>query len=175
MSEKYDNYLAQHKANVRKGLEWIRENLPELIDDYPDYEWLIGMAHDQSKTDQEEYDAYDKYFYGGNRSYAVVQEFNKAWLHHIHHNPHHWQHWVLINDEEKEGTVVLDMPYHYIIEMICDWWSFSWKTGKLTEIFDWYDAHKNMKLSAKTRKIIENILDKIRNKLDEPVEVDSNV
>lgn len=174
MSIKYDNYLAQHKANVLKGLEWIREHLPELVKEDHDYEWQIGMAHDQSKDDVEEYDAYDKYFYGGNRSYAVVQEFNKAWLHHIHHNPHHWQHWVLINDEEKEGTVVLDMPYNYIIEMICDWWSFSWKTGNLAEIFDWYDAHKNMKLSAKTRKTVEDILDKIRNKLDELAEVSSN-
>lgn len=174
MSVQYDDYLAQHKANALKGFQYIRDNLPELIQGDHDYEWQIGMAHDQSKSDPEEYAAYDKYFYGGNRSYAVVQEFNKAWLHHIHHNPHHWQHWVLINDEEKEGTVIIDMPYHYIIEMICDWWSFSWKTGNLTEIFDWYDAHKNMKLSDKTRRTVEDILDKLRNKLREPTEVDSN-
>jgi len=168
MSQKYDEYIRDHKANVMQGYEWIRQNFPELVTgehDF-DYEYLLG-EHDKSKFDLEEYDAYDKYFYGGNRSYMVVQDFNRAWLHHIHDNPHHWQHWVLINDEEKEGTIILDMPYQYIIEMICDWWSFSWKTGKLTEIFDWYDAHKNMKLSSKTREIVEDILDKIRVKLQE--------
>lgn len=175
MSVKYDNYLAQHKGNVLKGFKWIQENLPELVKDEPDYEWQIGMAHDQSKSDPAEYDAYDKYFYGGNRSYAVVQEFNKAWLHHIHHNPHHWQHWVLINDDPGEGMVILDMPYNYILEMVCDWLAFSWAKGNLDEIFDWYDEHKAyMKLSEKTRRTVEDILDKLRAKLDEPAEVDSN-
>ena len=175
MSAKYDVYLAQHKGNVLKGLEWIRENLPELIKGDDDYEWQIGMSHDLSKSDAEEYDAYDKYFYGGNRSYAVVHEFNKAWLHHIHHNPHHWQHWVLINDDPGEGMVILDMPYNYILEMICDWWAFSWAKGNLDEIFNWYDEHKAyMKLSDKTRRTVEDILDKLRSKLCKPAEVDSN-
>lgn len=175
MSIKYDGYLAQHKENVRRGFDWILENLPELVKGDHDYEWQIRLAHDQSKSDPEEYAAYDKYFYGGNRSYAVVQEFNKAWLHHIHHNPHHWQHWVLINDEPGEGMIILDMPYNYILEMICDWWAFSWNKGNLDEIFKWYDDHKEyMKLSVKTRGTVEDILDKLWAKLHESTEVDSN-
>ena len=167
MSRQYDLYLSQHKTNVAKGLAWIQENLPELIKGDYDYEWQIGMAHDQSKSDQEEYDAYDKYFYGGNRSYAVVREFRLAWLHHIHNNPHHWQHWVLINDDPGEGMVILDMPYNYILEMICDWWAFSWNKGNLNEIFNWYNEHKAyMKLSTKTRDTVEDILQQIRTKLD---------
>ena len=166
MSLAYDNYLEQHKANVRKGFEWIRENLPELIEGFNDnYEWQIGIAHDQSKTQPDEYTAYDNYFYG-NRSYQVVQDFNKAWLLHIHRNPHHWQHWVLINDDPNEGEIILDMDYIYILEMICDWWAFSWNSGDLTEIFKWYDQHKDyMKLSDKTRKTVEDILQKIKEKL----------
>lgn len=168
MSLKYDHYLADHKANVKKGLDWIIENLPGLIKGDRDYEWHIGMAHDHSKSSPEEYDAYDKYFYGGNRSHAVVQNFRLAWLHHIHHNPHHWQHWVLINDEPGEGMIILDMPYNYILEMVCDWWAFSWNKGNLHEIFDWYDTHKEyMKLSDKTRKTVEDILSQIRAKLEE--------
>ena len=175
MSIKYDIYLSQHKANVFKGFEWIRDNLPELVKDDHDYEWQIGMAHDQSKSYPEEYAAYDAYFYGGNRSYAVVQDFRIAWLHHIHNNPHHWQHWVLINDDPGEGMVIMDMPYNYIIEMICDWWAFSWAKGNLDEIFNWYDEHKAyMKLSDKTRSTVDDILDKLRAKLHEPAEVDSN-
>lgn len=168
MSYEYDRYLKQHKANVTAGFEWIRDNIPEVIKGNESAEWGIRFAHDVSKEDLVEYAAYDAYFYGGNRSYEVVQDFKRAWLHHIHKNPHHWQHWVLINDDPKEGEVILDMPFEYILEMICDWWSFSWSKGKLDEIFGWYDSHKDyMKLSEKTRKTVEDILAKIKAKLEE--------
>lgn len=168
MSVMYDRYLENHKANVRKGFEWIRDNIPEIVEVIDNLEWQICINHDFSKTDPEEYDAYDAYFYGGNRSYSVVEDFRRAWLHHIHMNPHHWQHWVLINDDPGEGEIVLDMPYLYIIEMICDWWSFSWSKGDLTEIFNWYSEHKDyMKLSDTTRKSVEYILGKIEEKLKE--------
>lgn len=168
MSIQYDKYLTQHTSNVRKGFEWIRDNLPDLLKGDYSYEWQIGMAHDQSKYGLEEYEAYDAYFYGGNRSYAVVKNFRLAWLHHIHHNPHHWQHWVLINDEPGEGMVVMDMPYNYILEMVCDWWAFSWAKENLDEIFIWYDKHKDyMKLSDPTRRTVENILERIKAKLED--------
>ena len=166
MSVQYDNYLTEHKENVAKGFRWLQENIPEIIED--GFEWQICFNHDASKTDPEEYDAYDAYFYGNNRSYSVVQNFKKAWLRHIHNNPHHWQHWILINDEPKEGMVVIDMPYIYVVEMICDWWSFSWKKGDLNEIFSWYEDRKDyMKLSANTRRSVEYILGKMKDKLEE--------
>lgn len=166
MSVQYDNFLTEHKENVAKGFRWLQENIPEVIED--GFEWQICFNHDASKTDPEEYDAYDAYFYGNNRSYSVVQNFKKAWLRHIHNNPHHWQHWILINDEPKEGMVVIDMPYIYVVEMICDWWSFSWTKGDLNEIFGWYEDRKDyMKLSANTRISVEYILGKMKDKLEE--------
>lgn len=166
MSREYDNYLEQHKGNVRKGFEWFQENLPGVIENIPDVEWHLCFNHDNSKTEPDEYDAYDKYFYGKNRSYQVVQDFNYAWLRHIHRNPHHWQYWVLINDDPDLGEIILDMPDIYIIEMICDWWSFSWSKGDLTEIFKWYEERKeHIKLSEKTRRIVENILNMMKEKL----------
>ena len=170
MSYEYDEYLRDHRKNVAKGYTWLQVNLPDIlrVDNPIDVEKQICSYHDYSKDSVAEYDAYDAYFYGKNKSYAVVQAFNKAWLHHIHVNPHHWQHWVLINDDPGEGEVILDMEYRYIIELVCDWWSFSWKKGELYEIFSWYDQHKAyIKLSDKTRKTVEDILDKIREKLDE--------
>lgn len=168
MSYEYNQYLIQHKMNVKNGFEWLREFLPELIKGDFNYEWHIGFAHDQSKNEPDEYDAYDAYFYGGNRSFECVQNFQKAWLLHIHRNPHHWQYWVLINDDPEEGEIILDMPYNYIIEMICDWWSFSWANGNLEEIFAWYDEHsKYMKLSLNTRATVEDILEQIKKKLEE--------
>lgn len=97
-----------------------------------------------------------------------MQDFNYAWLRHIHMNPHHWQHWVLINDDPTEGEKIMDMPYVYVVEMICDWWSFSFNKGNLDEIFSWYGEHdKYMKLSKNTRNTVEDILNKIKAKLEE--------
>lgn len=177
MSREYDLYLQDHKENVFKGLEWIHENLPEVLDEcpYPFLEQQIRYDHDASKSEPSEYDAYDNYFYGESKTDEVAKEFNLAWLRHIHRNKHHWQHWVLINDDPGEGMIVLDMPHHYILEMICDWWAFSWKkyneSGEyrdLYEIFVWYNKHKDyMKLGDKTRKTVDDILDKIGIKLSE--------
>lgn len=167
MSIQYDRYLEQHKSNVRRGFEWMQENLPELLQDGNEAGWQIIFAHDASKSEPDEYESYDAYFYGNNRSYQIVQDFHKAWLLHIHRNPHHWQYWVLINDDPKEGELVLDMPYNYIIEMICDWWAFSWAKEDLNEIFKWYEEHNDyMKLSRDTRMIVEDILSKIKKELE---------
>lgn len=164
MSYQYDEYLRQHISAVEQAYNWIREHLPEVARKIDDDKWLLDIRkHDVSKYSDEEYKAYDKYFYGGNRSYKVVSDFNYAWLHHIHNNPHHWQYWVLQHDDEPEE--VLEMPYRYVVEMICDWWSFSFRSGNLNEIFDWYEKHKDMKLHPKTRKIVEDILDRIKKEL----------
>jgi hypothetical protein len=164
MSYEYDAYIRQHRANVQQGFQWLQENLPQVVNNLsPD---LVKM-HDQTKYSIEEYDAYDRYFYGRNRSFKVVSDFRMAWLHHIHHNPHDWQYWVLVNDDPKEGTIALSMDYRYIIEMICDWWSFSWKEENLYEIFNWYIEHKDrMILHEDTRKTVEEILELIKNTLD---------
>ena len=168
MSEIYDRYLTEHKAAVWEAFRWIEENVPQVLADLDkDVNWQIQFDHDASKTDPEEYKAYDDYFYG-DKSYAVVQAFNYAWLHHIHENPHHWQHWILVNDDEKEGTKALEIPFEYIIEMICDWWSFSFRSGNLREVFKWYDDHKKrIVMHDRSRKKVEYILGEIKKKLDE--------
>ncbi len=56
----------------------------------------------------------------------------------------------------------------YMAEMVCDWWAFSWAKEDLLEIFKWYDEHKDyMKLHPNTRKNVEEILDRIKEKLEE--------
>ena len=169
MSYQYDRYLAQHKSNVEAGFRWLQKNLPEITEG-SGAEHNIVFAHDQSKTEPDEYGPYDIYFYGGNRSYGVVEDFRKAWLLHIHRNPHHWQYWVLINDAPEEGEIILEMPYCYVLEMICDWWSFSWFKGNLLEIFSWYEERKSyIKLHPNTRRLVEDILGRIKNKLGEVI------
>lgn len=172
MSAEYNDYLNQHISNVNRAYEWLRVNIPEVANLNDGYNTLLYFGwHDLSKNDREEYDAYDQYFYG-EKTKQVKEDFNYAWLHHIHNNPHHWQYWVLVNDEPEEGTIALDIPYKYVIEMICDWWSFSWKTGNLYEIFDWYESHKkHMILSKNTRELVEQILGQIKEKLDEQKDI----
>ena len=170
MSVQYDEYLSQHIGAVNYGLNWMENNLN--FDDSPElYDALMiaiaGFNHDSSKYDPEEYDAYDAYFYGDNKSHKVVQDFNYAWLRHIHNNPHHWQHWILHHDDPKEGVTILEMPKQYVFEMIADWWSFSWKNENPYEIFDWYDKNKDyILLNAKTKTLVMFILKKIRAELD---------
>lgn len=169
MSIEYDNYLFDHCGNVAEAFYWIESNIPEVLDDVdmpPAWFYDLREYHDDSKWSNEEYDAYDNFFYG-NRSHKVVNDFDYAWLHHIRNNPHHWQHWVLIEDDTGRPKA-LEMPLHYVIEMICDWWSFSFKKGDLREVFKWYDDHKDkMILHPSTRKRVEEILDAIDKKLKE--------
>lgn len=165
MSQLYDQYIVAHCYHVSSAHSWLKYNLPDFAQGCLADENI--EAHDESKYDVAEYDAYDKYFYGNNRSAKVMNDFRRAWLHHIHANPHHWQYWVLVNDDPEEGTIALEMDHKYVIEMICDWWSFSWKTGNLYEIFDWYEKHKeHMILHKNTRKLVEDVLSKIKEKLD---------
>ena len=171
MSTIYDGYIQNHKYNVVMAFNWIKEKMPDIFkaEFAGTYDWNICYAHDDSKISLEEYKAYDEYFYG-DKSHAVVKAFDQAWLHHIHNNPHHWQHWILFEDDPKTGKPyrALDMPDPYIVEMICDWWSFSFKSGDLKEIFSWYGEHKNkMILSDKTRKRVEYILERIKKELED--------
>ena len=171
MSKQYNEYIKNHKDNVAEAFQWLNNNidLKKIFgEDFhaADCMWNCTYMHDDSKYSQEEYDAYDAYFYGGNKSYEVVENFKRAWLHHIHNNPHHWQHWVLINDNPDEGEIVLDIPDIYILEMVCDWFSFAIAKDNLKEIFDWYHKHsKYMRLSDYTRLKVEEILDDIESVL----------
>lgn len=167
IERKYKDYLKEHKDNVTKAFDWIVKHIGNDIFTYIEYRTcqMLIRDHDSSKYDMEEFIPYALYFYGEEKTDNIKQHFNVAWLAHIHKNPHHWQHWVLINDDE--GEECLEIPFEYIIEMICDWWSFSWKKGNLYEIFDWYDSHKdNMRINEQSRKRIEDILKVIREKLD---------
>ena len=163
MSKEYDTYIEEHISNVQKAVRWLfaHDIIPQNVD---------VSGHDLSKRSKEEYDAYDDYFYGKDEADEDDQEvineaFDYAWLHHIHHNPHHWQYWVLISDDE--GTKALEMPEKFVYEMIADWWSFSWKSGNLREIFDWYEKHKSkMRLHPDTKKLVEKILNGIKWELD---------
>lgn len=194
MSIEYDIYLKKHIQCVIHAANWLVNNLAEKLNDIlPDLNTNeLGpqlTTHDQSKFGIE-YVPYDRYFYGDSTDPVVQKNFDVAWLHHIHKNPHHWQYWVLINDDGEFNAgqykiKAIDIPDNYILEMIADWWSFSWnkhyqiindngissdeasKTVGLDEIFDWYSDHRTkMVLSDDTRMKVELILDEMKNVLN---------
>lgn len=162
MSLEYDMLLERHRDNVKNGYLWIKRYLPELLIAGYDYDMYIE-AHDMSKNDREEYDAADAFLFGPDNPDSR-ERYRRSQLHHRHRNPHHWEFWIL--HTSSTPAMILDMEYPYIIEMICDWWSFSWETGDLFDIFDWYEEHKhNIKLSKKTKRTVEDILSKLHLRL----------
>ena len=154
--EEYRNYIEEHKARVKQYAEWLKENLPELFENI-DLELFNEMIreHDDSKYSEEEFEAYAQHFYGDKNNDL---EFDEAWKHHWLNNEHHPEFWL--------GE---DMPYIYILEMLCDWGSFSIASGNLEELGKYYyeqakdDEEKN--LSENTKIIIEEILEKINSVL----------
>ena len=61
---------------------------------------------------------------------------------------------------DPDKVVALEMPKIYALEMVADWWSFSWRSGNLAEVFCWYGAHKDsIILHPSTREYVEGVLD----------------
>lgn len=194
MSIEYDIYLKKHINAVVHNVSWFFTFIDETAMDeiFPDLKLEKGVImwrakqHDASKYRPDEYAAYDRYFYqDGKNSAEGRAEFDLAFLAHIHRNPHHWQHWVLIDDDgfdniDGHQVKALDIPDTFIIDMIADWWSFSYNEylaklesdpigayEKLYGIFDWYNDHRSSIIfSTTTRNKVERFLDVLKHTLD---------
>ncbi len=158
--EENKKYIEEHKANVKKFADWLKENLPEIFFDYgvdPNVFDEVVEEHDDSKFSEEEFEPYAQKWFNNS---GKTLEYEEAWKHHWTNNEHHPEFWL--------GE---DMPYIYILEMICDWGSFSIDKGDFGELSKYYydqakdDEEKN--LSDNTKIIIEEILTKIDSVLKE--------
>ena len=162
----YTKYLREHIDNVQEAFEWLKKHKIYFKVDFGNMSLLEKNIanHDLSKWSDEEFEPYAKYFYQGKQN---EKEFDKAWNHHQKTNPHHWQYWVLMKDNPTKEFECIPMGDEYIVEMICDWWSFSFKEHKLENIFDWYDENKkNIKFHPDTKKKVEKLLDAIKEELE---------
>lgn len=155
--EENKKYIEAHKKRVKQFADWLKENCPDLFKDI-DIDLFDEMIneHDNSKFSEEEFEPYAQKWFGDG---IKTLEYEEAWKHHWTHNEHHPEFWL--------GE---DMPYIYILEMICDWGSFSVEKGDYQELIDFYydkarDDEEKM-LSDNTKEIIEEILDKISLVLD---------
>lgn len=150
--EEYKEYVIAHKERVSQFADWLKENCSEVFEgvDLDVFDELIE-EHDESKWSEEEFEPYAQRWHGDKKK---TPEYEAAWEHHWQNNEHHPEYWL--------GE---DMPYIYILEMICDWGSFSIASGNMNELSDFYfnkakdDPEKN--LSDATQEIIEDILIRI--------------
>jgi hypothetical protein len=105
---KYGWYLTKHKFFVM--IECVKEGML----------WR-GLIHDLSKLNPKEFFPYAYHFYQDNKPkrdstgyYKPTDtgnlNFEMAWLHHIHKNKHHWQHYCISADNDVKcncgGTII---------------------------------------------------------------------
>jgi len=167
---KYLNYVLRHKWYVfieccKKGQYWR------------------GIMHDNSKFRLDELMPYARFFYGDYKSIQefngdvrnrylssgcykekVEEDFDLAWLKHIHRNKHHWQHWLL---QEDDGSLKkLGMEGKYIDEMIADWNGAGMAKNGINDTRNWYLKNReNIKLNGRTKHIVETCLNVVGIKL----------
>ena len=155
----YNEYLTTHIKNVQNAAYQFFEQTEGNIMFLPVKPTLMNLvrSHDRSKYEKDEWIPYRDYFYGDDRvSTPVNDKFDFAWNLHQKRNPHHWQYWVLIKDSGE--VIAQDIPIEYVLEMLCDWHSFSVK-DKLSTAKVWYEENKEkMILSDKTRSLIDTLL-----------------
>lgn len=162
--QEYKSYIDVHRSYVKAAYNIYEKffisffNIPSSMRD--DIAKQIE-CHDESKYDKAEFYAYRKYFFptheeANQKNEEVTHDFHKAWLHHIHENPHHPEHWQYYDNETRE-LVLIRMPYGYIVEMICDWLAMS--KLDVSNMLKWYDEKgSKKKMHPDTKHIVERLL-----------------
>lgn len=127
---------------------------------------MIGVSeqqlemHDRSKWTHEEFPGYAYHFHGG----GAPDKFAKAWLHHIHNNPHHWQHWIFPDNytpkDSKVENGVVEMPQHFALEMIADWMGASKAYTGDWDMKDWLTKNMSkIRVHSRTAQFLCETLD----------------
>lgn len=143
---KYLSYVARHKWFVLVAGLKVKAPL-----------WRL-LIHDWSKFSRAEWGPYVRKFYGSGDPLDVLLAFDKAWLHHQHRNPHHWQSWLL---REDEGNVIpLRMPEALAREMVADWMGAGRAITGKWDVADWYSLNSGkITLHPETRAYVERLID----------------
>jgi hypothetical protein len=127
--------------------------------------WRL-VVHDWSKFMPSEWFPYVEKFYGDWRTRAeklpeddqMLAAFDRAWLHHIHLNAHHWQHWILREDDG--ATKVLQVPDAFLREMVADWMGAGRAITGKWEAKSWYQRNKHkIQLHRFSQGVAEALLD----------------
>lgn len=140
---KYLSYVTRHKWFV--FIAGLKTGAPL---------WRL-VIHDWSKFLPCEWFPYVEHFYGDK---YPQQDFDRAWLHHQHLNPHHWQHWRLKEDGGEEKF--LKMPEHFAREMVADWMGAGRAIAGKWEARDWYAKNRvKILLHPETAALVGRLLE----------------
>jgi hypothetical protein len=147
VAEKYTETLTLHINSVVEAGEKLNVNYSQLA------------YHDDSKWSEIEFAGYALHFQGG----GAPDEFSRAWLHHIHYNPHHWQHWMFPDNYTPKGSKVengiVEMPQNYALEMIADWMGASYAYTNSWDMTDWLVGNiPRIKVHSETAKYLSSVL-----------------
>lgn len=120
--------------------------------------WRL-VIHDWSKFTRSEWGPYVRRFEYGRAGLEDKsndpEDFKRAWSHHWHHNPHHWEYWA---KPEWDG-MMLHMPETYAREMIADWRAASRVYSGQSDCLSWYEKNKHRQtMDSATREFVEGIL-----------------
>lgn len=146
-----------YAENLEKHLDCVRESGMAL--GVP-----VGqlLAHDSSKWSFAEFPHYATYFYGKPAKQNPT-EFQRAVLHHFHHNKHHWQTWLSPDGFCFPGADcengALEMPANYVLEMVADWQGAGMAYSGSSDMTVWLSANlPRIKLHSKSRSYLYEIL-----------------
>lgn len=127
-----------------------------------------GLLHDLSKFGPTEFFSSARYFQGDRSPIEAEKDdfgYSLAWQHHKGHNPHHWEYWI-DNIGTRENTPI-EIPYEYVVEMICDWVAAGiiYSGNKCdfskpySEPMNYHNAHKKERIiHPETASLIDTIL-----------------
>lgn len=153
VSRKYIDSLVKHIGYVREAAQTLHVPNGQI------------MSHDDSKWSMAEFPGYALHFQGG----GDPIRFSRAWLHHIHHNPHHWQSWIFPDgftpkDANVEPGGLVPMPEWYALEMVADWLGATKAYTGEWDLTDWLNsnlANGKIKLHSATQRFVRTILYRI--------------
>lgn len=145
----YLNSLIKHITYVREAGEMIGVDRAQL------------EVHDASKFSDEEFLAAAENWHGGAPN---PDRYARGWLHHIHHNPHHWQHWIFSDGFVPKGANVeagvMEMPREYALEMVADWMGSSMAYTGSWDMTKWlWENMPRIRLHSKTADYVRGVLD----------------
>ncbi|WP_102261033.1 DUF5662 family protein [Mesobacillus jeotgali] len=134
-------YILEHKINV-------------LVECWKEGLYIQGITHDLSKFNPKEFIPYTKKFFLDRNIDSIDEmKWKFAWLHHQHKNKHHWEYWVV----DPNQKLALPMPRKYLLEMVCDWRSFSRRWGRKVKLST-ISLSDKMILHPETRDALEMII-----------------
>lgn len=147
VAEKFEKSLKAHIAAVQEAGRQLGVSEVQL------------SLHDESKWTFYEFPGYAIHFQGG----GAPDMFAAAWLHHIHENEHHWEHWLFPDNYTPKGSTVENgcvfMPYNFALEMVADWMGASFAYTGSWDMTDWlFKNWGRVRFHSRSRAYIREVL-----------------